>query len=330
MPIRYVNPNAAASGNGTTSALSGANCAYQRLYDAINEFNGQTLSEVLEIICDSGGTADTQGFTVGGITTSASNYIYIHPNASHRSLGKWSTDHYRMAFASENSFALTITSAYTRIDGLNIEVTAASESGTWGGIYVNANNVSITNCLVKGAVSGTNAVGYGIYLYEGTGLVVRNSIVYNFVNATEAHAGFRSWIAGGNSYSLDNCTVYNCYVGYLHSTGTRTSAKNLGAAGCTTAFSGWTPDGGDTCSSSTPTFVSTTGGSEDLHLAASDTTWHDAGTDLSGTFTTDIDGETRVTWDIGADEYLSAGGSSTPIFQAIRGITSGICRGLTS
>ena len=36
-----------------------------------------------------------------------------------------------------------------------------------------------------------------------------------------------------------------------------------------------------------------------------------AGLDLSGTFTTDIDGETRVAWDVGPDEYIVAGPSGT-------------------
>jgi hypothetical protein len=51
-------------------------------------------------------------------------------------------------------------------------------------------------------------------------------------------------------------------------------------------------------------FVSTTSGSEDFHLKSG----ADAigvGTDLSGTFTTDIDGDTRSSWDVGADEYSS-------------------------
>ena len=58
---------------------------------------------------------------------------------------------------------------------------------------------------------------------------------------------------------------------------------------------------------STANFTNVTSGSENLHLAAG-SALIDAGTDLSITFTTDIDGETRQTgvnlWDIGADEYI--------------------------
>jgi hypothetical protein len=56
----------------------------------------------------------------------------------------------------------------------------------------------------------------------------------------------------------------------------------------------------------TLTFTDTTAGSEDFHLVASDTDAIGKGADLSGTFTTDIDGTTRTgTWDIGADEYVA-------------------------
>ena len=52
-------------------------------------------------------------------------------------------------------------------------------------------------------------------------------------------------------------------------------------------------------------FINITPGSEDFHIGAL-SSLKDAGTDLSGTFTTDIDGETRTgTWDIGVDEIVA-------------------------
>ena len=42
---------------------------------------------------------------------------------------------------------------------------------------------------------------------------------------------------------------------------------------------------------------------DDYHLKAAATGVRGEGTDLSAYFTTDVDGETRVAWDIGADEY---------------------------
>ena len=52
----------------------------------------------------------------------------------------------------------------------------------------------------------------------------------------------------------------------------------------------------------------------DFHLHSSDTTAKDAGTDLSGTFTDDIDGDTRSgTWDIGADESQASASRLGPL-----------------
>jgi hypothetical protein len=50
-----------------------------------------------------------------------------------------------------------------------------------------------------------------------------------------------------------------------------------------------------------------------LHLV-SGSALRGVGTDLSGTFTEDIDGDTRSAWDIGADEFQGGGGGlSIPI-----------------
>jgi len=53
-----------------------------------------------------------------------------------------------------------------------------------------------------------------------------------------------------------------------------------------------------------PTFVNEAG--DDFHLDSTDTAARGSGKNLSGIFTTDIDGDTRSAWDIGADEYVSA------------------------
>lgn len=59
-------------------------------------------------------------------------------------------------------------------------------------------------------------------------------------------------------------------------------------------------------------------GNQDYHLTSDDAVIA-VGTDLSGdanlSFTTDIDGETRSAWNVGADEWFApAGGSNAGIF----------------
>jgi hypothetical protein len=90
-------------------------------------------------------------------------------------------------------------------------------------------------------------------------------------------------------------------------------------------------------------FISIAASSEDLHLEPSGHNALNNGTDLSGSFTDDIDGETRPTgantWDIGADEYvppltslyrsvgitasaLASGSGSTQAIKIQRGISA--------
>ena len=48
-------------------------------------------------------------------------------------------------------------------------------------------------------------------------------------------------------------------------------------------------------------------GSDDFHLVSTDTVAIDNGTDLGSPYDVDIDGVARTgSWDIGADEYVSA------------------------
>jgi hypothetical protein len=87
-----------------------------------------------------------------------------------------------------------------------------------------------------------------------------------------------------------------------------------------------------TFTSNSNQFVSTTGGSEDLHLKQS-ADCIDVGDDLSGTFTGDIDGDTRPTgvntWDIGADEltataiYYSVGTDNAALYSGNASASSG-------
>ena len=63
-------------------------------------------------------------------------------------------------------------------------------------------------------------------------------------------------------------------------------------------------------------FVSIGSGTENLHLEQSGHNARNTGLDLSGTFTGDIDGESRsAPWDIGADEWSEGSGSQPRIIS---------------
>jgi len=114
------------------------------------------------------------------------------------------------------------------------------------------------------------------------------------------------WAGGTGTKYLYNCTaVGNAGNGFERTAGTAI-AKNCLSSGHTNDWNGtWTQT---TCSAedAAPTYVNAAG--DDFHLAAGDTTWIDAGTDLSAdadyAFNDDIDKTTiSGTWDIGFDKF---------------------------
>jgi len=124
---------------------------------------------------------------------------------------------------------------------------------------------------------------------------------------------------------VDNCTALgNANTAYLvqgcvcHNTISigGTTACFHDSSG-TNNISGDTTDAGaDTINSVASTiFLNVGAGTEDLHLDSEDVEFEhadDAGADLSAYFTIDIDGQTRVDWDIGADEFISGAPTGIP------------------
>lgn len=244
--------------------------------------------------------SDTTSANTGtGYTTDADHYINITVPTAERHVGKWNTDKYRLVV---DGHCLIVQEAYTQIIGLQLHNNTATTYRH--GLYPATANILIDTCIIKGSSVASNRGIMG----DGFSGTVRNTLVYDFVYGIECYG----------DTTLQNVTVQNCTTGVVRYSGTVT-ATNVGVSGATTAFSGTISQ--TTCSSSTPTFVDAD--NDDFHLASNDTTWHNQGTDLSGTFTTDIDGETRSgTWDIGADEYVAAAtGSprSNPFSRPFRG-----------
>ena len=99
--IRYVDVDADAGGNGTTNALTGANCAYKSLsiWEAARQTDLVTGDIIEQCICESNGgshTADTTAAVIDGWTTDATRYIDIKTSAAGRHDGKWNTGKYRI------------------------------------------------------------------------------------------------------------------------------------------------------------------------------------------------------------------------------------------
>ena len=310
--LRYVDPNAAAGGDGTTNALSGANCAYvsQNVWEAATQ---QDLTDgggdTARVVCssdDAGSThaADTTAVAIDGWTTGASNYITIEAASSHG--GKWNDNIYRLNTSSATS---TIYESYVRIIGIQFSQTASSGAADqlWITGLSATGSILIDKCISKGIFSGTANNLSAIVVSSQTqslALNIHNTLIYDYVNGTNLIVGI--YLSSTNTtINAQNLTLQNCRRGLWRDTFGTFNATNVGMSSVNTPISGTITQ--TTCSTTTPTFVN--GAGDDFHLDAADTTWKDQGTDLSATFTDDIDGQTRPTgagtWDIGADEYVS-------------------------
>lgn len=321
---RYVDPNAAAGGDGTTNGLSGSTCAYasMAIWEAAQQ---QDLTDgggdIAECICSSnGGAADTTSVTIDGWTTGASSYITIYAAPAYRHAGVWDTGKYRRT---TTDTSITISEAFVRVNFLQVSVNDAFASC----IYVNVSgangDVRIGNNIVRANTTGLR----GIYFYWiGTGGFAYDNIVYDFLTATGRGIG----VNVANSCKFYNNTIHNCTIGLAGGSDTPIAINNLLAA-CTTPASGTfaagtdynaTDDasigytvtgGGNTHDRVSQTFTFADESGDDFHLDTSDAGARDFGVSDpgSGLFGDDIDGETRTgSWDIGADEHVSGGGGS--------------------
>jgi hypothetical protein len=288
------------------------------------------------------GVADTTAVTVDGWTTSATNYIKIwtDPSLGNRHSGVWDAGKYRLDIASSGmAYGIMISDHYVTIDGIQLKVT-----GNFGGVFSNSPyggvGQFISNTIIWGAATWT-ASRNGIYWINTDGdISLANNVVYGFNYAGSYGIRVSQYPKDITPYVYNN-TVYNCATGIAMDSDGYYS-NNISYNNTTADFSGTGKTGSNynfskdatapgansihgTADDKTPDFISTTAGSEDFHLQVTS----DAigvGTDLSGTFTTDIDNQTRVApWDIGADE------AATPIYRSVGpGVTAVLANGATN
>ncbi len=261
----------------------------------------------------SSGSSDTTAVTVIGWTTGASNNITIQSTGANAHSGIWDSSKYRLVLTSYAN--LYLQTPYVSVLGLQVGVTGDSVDhrrgirwNTW------ANNCLIDKCIVKVAAS-TGTIISGIF-GGATDTEIRNSIVYG---ATTSSSKGMDVIAG--TAVLNNNTVYDCTNGFVRSAGTCT-VINSTAIGCTDGFNGTfdaasdynlsdiasdAPGANSIDTTQTDAQLFNDATVDDFNVADTGSDLYNAGTDLSGTFTDDIAGTTRSTWDIGAFEYVPAG-----------------------
>jgi hypothetical protein len=292
------------SSGGDYTSLSSA--------EALEQGDLPTLDRQLDIECYSMG--DTAAVTIAGWTTDATRYLRIYTPTAERHDGKWNTSKYRLTPSASFGRALTIQEEYVRVEGLQMQNTNNTD-GT-GGVFVSVGNpsdVRITESIIRNSGRASTSQG-NINAQTGT-FTLRNCIIYGAVGASGVTLGN----FGTASFTIENCTITNnatyginrlsntVNVTNTYCGGNGTDAYNGTMTRTTCAHSSATVFAGSTASvaHSTANFVNVTAGSQDYHLVLG-SALIGAGTDLSATFTTDIDGQTRSgTWDIGADEYVA-------------------------
>ena len=253
--------------------------------------------------------------------------------------------------ASANSRQISVTVNPATIEWIEIDFNGNKSTNGQGGFYINSvvgSDTYLKNCIVHGS-AGTQYSPRGITVSNDSYGNVMNCIVYD-INVGISTDNYSSYGIISNARSgrgVFNCTTHNIVnnrgaagsadcIG-IRSSGTGNVMKNCLATDTTGTTGGTIADisasgpsynaTSDTSSTGTGAiisittadqYVSTTGGSEDLHLkAGSDCI--DAGTDLGTTPTgvnIDINGRDRDaegdTWDIGAHEFVAVASSFIP------------------
>ena len=278
---------------------------------------GHTSGDTVTIECYRTTSAkDTTPVSLSGIESGETLIITAHPD--HRHEGKYADQQaggnyiYTLEVSTADGSASIYNFSYA--EDVTVEGLIVSDTATIAGTKAIYHVRNTDKCIV---LSDNNAIE------PPNNGVVQNS----FVRATGGRAIFSA--SGVTNVSINNSTVFGGYAGIEGTTDC--TVTNCYVSGTTTAFNGTFNAASDynVSSDATASVFTNNAQSQATYasyfvdyanddyrlLADSNTLWGLSGTDLSATFTDDIEGETRSVWDIGADEYATAAsGPTIPIF----------------
>src|SRR3989338_5322498 len=283
------------------SQTENANITEPTENDVNPSLNLVTADTVMMVACYGDG-ADTTGVTIDGWTTDATRYIRIYTpvavsevGVSQRHAGVWDDNKYRLVASRGSDLGqILLADPYIELDGLQVQLGTGVYEG-WG-IREATYNSKISNTIVRGPVTNTQAWIGGILIYQaGSGyLKLNNVIIYDFIGGANNY-GF-IWYDSSHSVYASNITVQNCAIGFSGSgivlknslfKSNTTAASGTFAAGTdynatNNASMGYTVTGGGNTHdrlSQTFTFVNEAG--DDFHLASTDAGASNVGVDLS-------------------------------------------------
>jgi len=318
----YVDTDIGSAGDGTSWAQAkGGLGAALALLDA----------NTTDCVVHCKGSAADGVANIGTTDMAAGKRLTIRTDAADRHHGAYSASHYRLEYAPDAGSGQVMSNEWNLVtlDGLQFKISGSAypdemcvrllDSG--------ARSIIITSCIFNAALTADATGSYGLVTANATSgtLDVYNCVFQNFKIGNSTLGGaiiedsgtfvatFSNCTFAANGFGLrnvGNCSVVakNCYAdcsagwaGYAYygvitkttcassdSTGTAAGLRNIA---CST-----------TADSTHAGFTNVAAGSEDFHLGAGSPLLG-VGADLSATFTTDIDGETRpASWSIGADD----------------------------
>jgi len=281
----------------------------------------------LEISGDWDGAPDTTQVSLGGYTTTSVDYINIYTTGDARHKGVYDTAYYILIVASGDS--MNISDSWWTIDGLQFKhnkvsgVKQIDMSSFHVGVFI------LNNIFNGDKTTGSSSIAIELSQPRGD-WHIRNNIAFDYLGNFSGFTRYPGTNEGdsGTTMNYSNNTIWNCRDGFQPSklSGGFCIVKNMlvmkgdnvswiNHAGISSGSNNATYDGlGDDSpltsglvnkTAYSDYFVDTTSSIVNLHLFSAGTIFEDTGVDLSGDFTKDIDGETRVNWDIGADEGLA-------------------------
>ena len=259
----------------------------------------------------------TAGATIDGYTTDATHFITLTVADSPQVASGTSQRHNGTAgtgvvLDGQNLVGgVVVSDDYTQFEWFEI-IRTGGANGRPAAAAKNATNVIFDHLLIHNYTTGF--ASYGIKGSDNSSFTVRNCIIYDGESS-----GIRLDQLTSTG-TVQNCTVYGITAnGIYQDNGTLTVTNSISMGNSLLDFKGGGTLSYNISSDATGTgslinkvaadqFVNITAGSENLHLKAGADAI-DTGTDLSGSFSDDIDGETRpggAQWDIGADETNAA------------------------
>ena len=285
----------------------------------------------MDIVC-SGSTADTTAVAIAsGWTTDATHRLRIR--GATVAGPKWDGSLYRLVAAGAyNTGTLYINQALNlTLQDLQVEGTQTLDNAPHA---VSTGDVPVDLNVVNGfyRLTSTSGTYFAARVFSFYGTTASNLHLIRMRNVTAvAYDGQAYFMNHYNTNPSSTLLLYNCtFVNRSansrnileHSWGSATSirVKNLaiqGAGTCYTVGDGTdekltvlTQDATGTAGLTGKTLSFVDAANWDYHLASGDTDAIGAGTDLSADsywpFSTDGDGDARSSWDVGADEIVSA------------------------